>query len=54
VAQARTDVQIVRTGPSTNVYTALLIIATVFVAVGTVFVMVRSQELFGSVLPGVV
>lgn len=53
MSQLRTDVQIVRTKPSSNVYTAMLIIATLFAVTGTAFVMVRSQQLFGSVLPGI-
>jgi len=31
----------------------MLIIATLFAVTGTAFVMVRSQQLFGSVLPGI-
>ena len=53
MAQTRSDVQIVRTQPSSNVYTALLIISTIFVAIGTVYVLIRSSQLFGSILPGV-
>lgn len=53
MAQGRSDAQIVRTKPTSNVYTALLIISTVFALIGTVFVMVRSLHLFGSILPGV-
>ncbi len=34
--------------PDNNVYTVLLIIATVLVAASTVFLAVRSQQLFGS------
>jgi hypothetical protein len=53
MSQIRSDVQIVRTKPASNVYTAMLIIATLFVLTGTGFVMVRSQQLFDSVLPGI-
>jgi hypothetical protein len=53
MAQTRSDVQIVRTQPSSNVYTALLIISTGFVLVGTVYVLIRSYQLFGQVVPGV-
>ncbi len=34
--------------PENNVYTVLLMIATVLVAAATVFLAVRSQQLFGS------
>ena len=34
--------------PENNVYTVLLIIATVLVAAATIFLAVRSQQLFGS------
>lgn len=34
--------------PEHNIYTMLLIIATVYVGAGTVFLAVKSQELFGS------
>lgn len=34
--------------PEDNVYTGLLIIATVLVAAATIFLAVRSQQLFGS------
>jgi hypothetical protein len=37
--------------PESNVYTVLLILATVFVAGATVFLAVRSQQLFGSWYP---
>jgi hypothetical protein len=34
--------------PANNIYTVLVILATVFVAASTVFLAVRSQQLFGS------
>ena len=34
--------------PEDNVYTGLLIIATLLVAAATIFLAVRSQQLFGS------
>jgi len=34
--------------PESNVYTVLLIVATILVAAATVFLVVRSQQLFGS------
>jgi len=34
--------------PESNVYTVLLIVATVIVAGATLFLVVRSQQLFGS------
>jgi hypothetical protein len=37
--------------PTTDIYTALLIIATVLLGAGTVLVAVRSQQLFGSIFP---
>lgn len=37
--------------PESDVYTMLLMIATLFVLVATVFLCIRSNELFGSWLP---
>ena len=37
--------------PDNDVYSVLLVVATVFVVLGTVFLAVRSNELFGSWLP---
>lgn len=37
--------------PETDVYSVLLIIATVLLAMGTIFVAVRTYQLFGSLLP---
>ena len=37
--------------PESDIYTLLAIVATVFLAVGTVALCVRSQVLFGSWLP---
>ncbi len=34
--------------PDSDVYTVLLIIATIITVAGTVFLFVRSQDLFGS------
>lgn len=34
--------------PDSDVYTILLIIAAILVAAGTVFLVVRSQQLFGT------
>jgi len=34
--------------PDSDVYTVLLIIGTILVATGTVFLCMRSQELFGT------
>jgi hypothetical protein len=34
--------------PRNNIYTVLLIVATVLVAAATVYLAVRSQQLFGS------
>lgn len=53
MAIERTNVQIVRTRPAPNVYTAMLVISTLFVVFGVVYVLLRSQELFGQALPGV-
>ena len=39
------------TSPASDVYTLLLVVATVFVVAGTVLIAVRSQALFGSWLP---
>ncbi len=38
----------VEASPENNIYTLLLLIATVYVGTGTVFLAVKSQELFGS------
>lgn len=40
-----------RVSSQSDVYTILTIISTVFLLVGTVFVMVRAQQFFGSWLP---
>lgn len=37
--------------PSADLYTVLLILATALLAAGTVFVAVRTQQMFGSLLP---
>lgn len=37
--------------PEDNIYTVLLILATVLVAAATVFLAVRTQQLFGSWWP---
>jgi hypothetical protein len=39
------------TSPQSDVYTILLIVATAFLVVATVFVSVRAQQLFGHWLP---
>jgi hypothetical protein len=39
------------TSPQSDVYTILLIVATLFLAVATVLILVRSQQLFGRWLP---
>jgi hypothetical protein len=39
------------TRPDSDVYSVLLIIATLFVAAATVFLFVRSTQLFGSANP---
>ncbi|MGB9625622.1 MAG: hypothetical protein ACPMAQ_12270 [Phycisphaerae bacterium] len=44
-----TTAQAVR--PGADLYSVLLIVATVLLALGTIFVAVRSQQLFGSLLP---
>ena len=51
MAQAGPDQRVFRQKPASNVYTALLIIATICVTAATVFVIVRSDQLFGSILP---
>ena len=38
-------------GPESNIYTVLLILATVLVAAATAFLALRNQQLFGSWLP---
>ena len=40
-----------KTQPRSDVYTVLLIIATVFVALGTAYLAFRSQDLYGTWLP---
>ncbi len=37
--------------PESDIYTVLLAIATVFVLLGTIFVSIRSHQLFGHWLP---
>jgi hypothetical protein len=37
--------------PDSDVYTVLVMIATAFLAVGTIFVAVRSADVFGNWLP---
>ncbi len=39
------------TKPDSDVYTALIVIATLFLMTATIFMWVRSQELYGSWLP---
>ena len=39
------------TSPQSDVYTILVIIATLFLAVATVFVSVQAQHLYGQWLP---
>jgi len=42
---------VVRTKPSSDIYTVLLIIATLFVATGFVYVLWRNHQLFDSWWP---
>ncbi len=37
--------------PSSNVYTVLVIVATIFLLAATVFTSVRAQELYGNWMP---
>ena len=37
--------------PESDIYTVLLIVATLFLAVGTIILAARSQQLFGSWVP---
>ena len=37
--------------PESDIYTMLLIVATIFLVIGTVFVSVRAQDLFGNWMP---
>ena len=37
--------------PESNIYTVLTIVATVFLAAGTIYVAFRAQTLYGSWLP---
>ena len=37
--------------PDSDVYTVLVMVATVFLAVGTIFVTVRAHDIFGNWLP---
>jgi len=39
------------TAPESDIFTVLIIIATVFVAVATIYTCVRANELYGSWLP---
>jgi len=41
----------IKVSPPNNIYTAWLIIATLFLLFGTVYLAVRSHELFGTWLP---
>ena len=41
----------VQARPGTDLYSVLLIIATALLASGTIFVAVRTYQLFGSLLP---
>ena len=41
----------IRIGAPNNIYTVLVIIATLFMCFGTVFLAVRSNQLFGTWLP---
>ncbi len=41
----------IRVSPPSDIYTILLIVATLFAAVGTVWLAVMSNELFGNWLP---
>ncbi|MCG3139051.1 MAG: hypothetical protein HJJLKODD_02929 [Phycisphaerae bacterium] len=41
----------IRISPTSDIYTMLLIIATLFLLAGTVFLAMRNQELFGSWMP---
>jgi len=37
--------------PESDIYTILVIVATIFLVIGTLFVSVRAQELFGNWIP---